>query len=34
MSEYIATIDAGTGGVRCVVFDTQGNAVSRTTGKC
>ena len=29
MSEYIATIDAGTGGVRCVVFDTQGNAVSQ-----
>lgn len=29
MSNYIAAIDAGTGGVRCVVFDAQGNAVSQ-----
>ncbi len=27
MSDYIAAIDAGTGGVRCVVFDAKGNAV-------
>ena len=29
MSEYIAAIDAGTGGVRCVIFDTEGNAISQ-----
>ncbi len=29
MSQYIAAIDAGTGGVRCVIFDAQGNAVSQ-----
>ena len=29
MSDYIAAIDAGTGGVRCVVFDAQGSAVSQ-----
>lgn len=29
MSLYIAAIDAGTGGVRCVIFDAQGNAVSQ-----
>ena len=28
-SPYIAAIDAGTGGVRCVVFDMEGNAVSQ-----
>ena len=29
MSDYIAAIDAGTGGVRCVIFDAKGNAVSQ-----
>ena len=29
MSQYIAVIDAGTGGVRCVIFDAKGNAVSQ-----
>ena len=29
MSNYLAAIDAGTGGVRCVIFDAQGNAVSQ-----
>ena len=29
MSDYIAAIDAGTGGVRCVLFDAEGNAVSQ-----
>lgn len=29
MSEYIAAIDAGTGGVRCVIFDAKGNAISQ-----
>lgn len=26
MSDYIASIDAGTGGVRCVIFDAEGRA--------
>ena len=29
MSDYIASIDAGTGGVRCVIFDARGHAVSQ-----
>ena len=29
MNDYLAAIDAGTGGVRCVIFDAEGNAVSR-----
>ncbi|MDO4867132.1 MAG: FGGY family carbohydrate kinase [Clostridia bacterium] len=29
MSNYLAAIDAGTGGVRCVIFDTRGNAISQ-----
>ena len=28
MKEYLAAIDAGTGGVRCVIFDVKGNVVS------
>ena len=27
MAEYVASIDAGTGGERCVIFDMKGNAV-------
>lgn len=29
MKEYLAAIDAGTGGVRCVIFDVKGNMVSQ-----
>ena len=29
MNDYLATIDAGTGGVRCVIFDAAGNVVSQ-----
>ena len=29
MNDYLAAIDAGTGGVRCVVFDVKGNVVSQ-----
>lgn len=29
MNDYIAAIDAGTGGVRCVIFDMRGNAIGR-----
>lgn len=29
MNNYIAAIDAGTGGVRCVIYDVLGNAVSQ-----
>lgn len=29
MGDYLAAIDAGTGGVRCVIFDARGNAISR-----
>lgn len=29
MSDYIAAIDAGTGGVRCVIFNAKGSAVSQ-----
>lgn len=29
MSDCIAAIDAGTGGVRCVIFDAKGNAVGQ-----
>ena len=28
MNDYLAAIDAGTGGVRCVIFDVKGNVVS------
>ena len=29
MNDYLAAIDAGTGGVRCVIFDVKGNMVSQ-----
>ena len=29
MSDCIAAIDAGTGGVRCVIFDARGDIVSQ-----
>ena len=29
MNDYLAAIDAGTGGVRCVIFDVKGNVVSQ-----
>ena len=29
MNDYLAAIDAGTGGVRCVIFDAKGNAISQ-----
>ena len=27
MSKYVACVDAGTGGERCVIFDLQGRTV-------